>query len=572
MSLSLEFRETYAEQERYSSFMRWLGPRLRRIWGFGHFGLRCTKEWRAISGITQIGEEGNVITMGGIGGELNNGLRAERTEKTRPRWLGFSRLSTPISNTLKVLAGFIPALVTFLYTQEWWVLAWFGAPLWFLITGLRNIPQAILGGGGMWSRSLLRWNDYVSWTRVCDSLLYTGLSVPLLEYFIRVLLLEDGLGLTVKDHQFLVFSIIAGRTASTFRCTTSIGVPQGSHHRNLFRSLLAIPVSVFYNDVLALFLPFFTTADPLLILEPGAAIISKTASDTVAAIIEGLADWRNNRRLRYWDYETKLQRLFDCYAKLELAFPDQDILSLLSRPEEFTRLTSTEARSLQVESIINALDLMYFWLYQPCAQQTLTSILRTMTREERVIVAGRKGFCPASGRSASFSWTACSGAISPAPCPSTWTATKTISLHSTNAAPDSPTAIVRCSGAGGIYRIAFNKAGRLGEGNVSEKVPLSPKTCQHCSHLSPLAMTFVLAGSLEFSGVIQPNEPLQSRKGLPVWESFLKGAFSQARRSLPPPSGTSTDGEGILRSPYEDCRAGSRACPFPAVEKQKEVL
>ena len=392
VSLSLEFRETYAEQERYSSFMRWLGPRLRRIWGFGHFGLRCTKEWRAISGITQIGEEGNVITMGGIGGELNNGLRAERTEKTRPRWLGFSRLSTPISNTLKVLAGFIPALVTFLYTQEWWVLAWFGAPLWFLITGLRNIPQAILGGGGMWSRSLLRWNDYVSWTRVCDSLLYTGLSVPLLEYFIRVLLLEDGLGLTVKDHQFLVFSIIAGAN-SIYISLHNIyrGFPKEAIIGNLFRSLLAIPVSVFYNDVLALFLPFFTTADPLLILEPGAAIISKTASDTVAAIIEGLADWRNNRRLRYWDYETKLQRLFDCYAKLELAFPDQDILSLLSRPEEFTRLTSTEARSLQVESIINALDLMYFWLYQPCAQQTLTSILRTMTREERVIVARSQG-------------------------------------------------------------------------------------------------------------------------------------------------------------------------------------
>ena len=60
-------------------------------------------------------------------------------------------------------------------------------------------------------------------------------------------------------------------------------------------------------------------------------------------------------------------------------------------PRNFTRLTSTEARSLQVESIINALDLMYFWLYQPCAQQTLTSILRTMTREERVIVARSQG-------------------------------------------------------------------------------------------------------------------------------------------------------------------------------------
>ena len=200
------------------------------------------------------------------------------------------------------------------------------------------------------------------------------------------------LGLTVKDHQFLVFSIIAGAN-SIYISLHNIyrGFPKEAIIGNLFRSLLAIPVSVFYNDVLALFLPFFTTADPLLILEPGAAIISKTASDTVAAIIEGLADWRNNRQLRYWDYETKLQRLFDCYAKLELAFPDQDILSLLSRPEEFTRLTSTEARSLQVESIINALDLMYFWLYQPCAQQTLTSILRTMTREERVIVARSQG-------------------------------------------------------------------------------------------------------------------------------------------------------------------------------------
>ena len=119
--------------------------------------------------------------------------------------------------------------------------------------------------------------------------------------------------------------------------------------------------------------------------------------------------------------------------------------------------------------------------------------------------------------------------------------------------------------------LPLKKQGNWGKGTFLKKCPF-PQTCQRGSHLSPLAMTFVLAGSLEFSGVIQPNEPLQSRKGLPVWESFLKGAFSQARRSLPPPSGTSTDGEGILRSPYEDCQAGSRAYPFPAVEKQKEVL
>ena len=394
VALSLELRETYTEQERPSAFVRTIGPWLRHLWGFGHFGLHETKEWRAVSFATRIGEEGNVITMGGMAGEPTNGLNEEEhhEKNVHKRWLGLSNLSTPISNTLKVLAGFIPALLTFLYTQQWWVLAWFGAPLWFLITGLRNIPQAILGGGGIWSRSLLRWNDYVSWTRVCDSLLYTGLSVPLLEYFIRVLFLEDLMGLSVKEYPFLVFSVIAGAN-SVYISLHNIyrGFPKEAIIGNLFRSLLAIPVSVFYNELLRAILPFFTSVDPLLFLEPGAAIISKTASDTVAAIIEGLADWRNNRRLRYWDYDTKLQRLFDCYAKLELAFPDQDILSLLSRPEEFIRLTSGETRHLQVETIINALDLMYFWLYQPCAQQTLTSILRTMSREERVIVARSQG-------------------------------------------------------------------------------------------------------------------------------------------------------------------------------------
>ena len=79
-----------------------------------------------------------------------------------------------------------------------------------------------------------------------------------------MLLLEDGLGLTVKDHQFLVFSIIAGAN-SIYISLHNIyrGFPKEAIIGNLFRSLLAIPVSVFYNDVLALFLPFFTTADPL---------------------------------------------------------------------------------------------------------------------------------------------------------------------------------------------------------------------------------------------------------------------------------------------------------------------
>ncbi|MBR3880551.1 MAG: hypothetical protein IKJ34_03025, partial [Mailhella sp.] len=45
----------------------------------------------------------------------------------------------------------------------------------------------------------------------------------------------------------------------------------------------------------------------------------------------------------------------------------------------------------QVESIINALDLMYFWYYQPCARQSLFRILKDMTREERIVLARSQG-------------------------------------------------------------------------------------------------------------------------------------------------------------------------------------
>lgn len=143
-----------------------------------------------------------------------------------------------------------------------------------------------------------------------------------------------------------------------------------------------------YNTALYALLPLIISMPPEQILIPAAAIVSKFASDTVAGIIESMADKRNNYRLRSRDYETKLKQLFNCYARLELAFPDKDMLALLAQPREYIRFTSQEkARALQVESIVNALDLMYFWYYQPCAQQTLISMLRTMTKEELIVLA-----------------------------------------------------------------------------------------------------------------------------------------------------------------------------------------
>ena len=48
---------------------------------------------------------------------------------------------------------------------------------------------------------------------------------------------------------------------------------------------------------------------------------------------------------------------------------------------------TAEARGLERTIIINALDLMYFWMYQPRAATVLKDFIRRMTPEERTIFA-----------------------------------------------------------------------------------------------------------------------------------------------------------------------------------------
>lgn len=126
---------------------------------------------------------------------------------------------------------------------------------------MRNVAQAILAGGGIHKGSLLRWNNFVSWSRICDSLMYTGLSVVLLEWLIRCLLLEDLMGMTVDNHPLLVFSIIAGAN-SVYISAHNIyrGFPKAAIIGNLFRSALAIPMSILFNDILAFFRRFLRHA------------------------------------------------------------------------------------------------------------------------------------------------------------------------------------------------------------------------------------------------------------------------------------------------------------------------
>lgn len=388
VQVSLTQRESWSPSNRLSPAAALADRCIRALPGCKKFGFRHEREWLATAFTIRPSKKSNLITMGGIGGVADNGLRRvvpDCPQETKP---GLAYLNTRFSNMLKVLIGFIPAMLCFYFTQQWWLLVWFGAPIWFAITGLRNIAQAVLGGGGIRQSSLLRWNNYVDWTRICDSLMYTGLSVVLLEWLIRCVLLEKGFHLTLDEHPLLVFTIISTAN-SLYIASHNIfrGLQKEAVIGNLFRNFLAIPLSMIYYDLLYGLLTILAVADPILMLQPGAAIISKAASDTVAGIIEGFADGHTNRRLRYWDYTTKLNHLFNCYSRMELAFPDLDLLSLLSRPQDFIRVVSADRKDMTTAAIINALDLMYFWLYLPYAQQTLVSMLRTLSREERVILA-----------------------------------------------------------------------------------------------------------------------------------------------------------------------------------------
>jgi hypothetical protein len=361
-------------------------PRLiRKLPGCRRFGHRRVQTWLSHSSTAKVEDASNIMLLGGSIADSQKLRAAVPDEEKRTPESPY--LNTKLANTLKVLAGLIPAFLSFQYTQDWWLLAWFGALCFFAITGFRNIVQSVVGGRGLFHTTLLRWNDYVSWTRLCDSLMYTGFSVPLLELLIRSMILEQAFGLSVETQPVLMYTIISA-VNGFYICAHNLyrGLPKEAAIANIFRSVLAVPVSILYDLIAYKALVVCGVAEPYAILQPGAAITSKMASDTVAALIEGFADRQTNMRMRHWDYTTKLARVFDAYARLELLFPEKDVLSMLRTPADFLKMLAEEASGTETTLIINALDLMHFWLYLPRAQDTLRHLVRQMSQEERVIL------------------------------------------------------------------------------------------------------------------------------------------------------------------------------------------
>ena len=354
----------------------WLGERTCVEWD----------DWILDEFKVQPGKPGNIATLGGLSQDSSlstDFLKPKRKEKLDRR---YHFLNTNLKNSLKVLIGFIPAFLTFSLTKDWWLLAYFGAVIWFGITGFRNILQSVLGGGGLSRSPLLPWNSLVSWSRIADSLLYTGFSVPLLDYLVKNLLLAKYLGITTATNPIMLYAVmglangiyISGH--NTFR-----GLPRSAAVGNFFRSILAIPLAVLLNSMFGALIGFAGVVDVSGVLQKWAAIISKLASDCVAAGIEGLADRQVNIRARMRDYQTKIAQLFAVFSRLDLLFPEEDVLEILQSPKIMIETLTYEAAEQERLIIVNALDLMYFWMYQPRARRALASIVHSMTREEWLI-------------------------------------------------------------------------------------------------------------------------------------------------------------------------------------------
>jgi hypothetical protein len=347
-------------------------------------------DWLVQTHLTRIDTAGNIVTLGGISERPGNGLRLEcnPASERRPRISPFY-LNSKVNNGLKILMGFVPAFLSFYLTNSWWVLAYLGAFIWFGITGIRNILQSVLGGGGIGRSPLLRWNDYVSWVRISDSLLFTGFSVPLLDYLVKTLLLDRLMGITTATNPIALYTFMAvanGIYLSTHNLFR--GLPRGAVYGNFFRSILSIPIAILLNMLIGFLLGLFGVVGIEGHLQKWAAVISKGASDTMAGVIEGTADRFTNIQTRIKDYADTLSQIFDTYGQLEALLPELGVWETLDAIDKDRIQTNADAKDLEKRIVIGALDLLYFWMYQPRARTTLKYLSKTLSDEEKRILAG----------------------------------------------------------------------------------------------------------------------------------------------------------------------------------------
>ncbi|WP_419783641.1 hypothetical protein [Maridesulfovibrio sp.] len=347
---------------------------------------RKEKKWEISNYRIEHGQCGNISPLGGLSQNTGNGLslirqKPDTENKTEPQYI-----NSTLKNILKIIIGFIPAFLTFYLTKDWWVLAWLGGLIWFSITGFRNIIQSILGGGGLKRSPYLVWSDFINWNRIADSLLFTGFSVPLLDWLCKSMVLDGLFDINVTTNPTMLYTIMA-ITNGIYITSHNImrELPKEAAFGNFFRSIISIPIAIVFSYTISALLYICGVPEIDMLIQQWAAVISKLASDFAAGFLEGMADRKENITARSWDYEEKIRQVLDFFSEMEVRFPNKDLLSLLENPAEFIKLC--RRRGVCDDSILmaNALDLLYLRMYQPRAKEALQQAIKGMSKNEKNI-------------------------------------------------------------------------------------------------------------------------------------------------------------------------------------------
>lgn len=337
-------------------------------------------QWQCSDPADAMGSEGNIISLG--------------VRKAPPRrrifflpWgkleEDYHYLNSNLKIFLKILVGFTAAFLTFFLSGSWWVLAWFGAPIWLGITLTRNVIQFRIASGTFRSAPLLKWKEFISWQRISDSLFFTGLSVPLLDLVVKNLIMRQLFGITTENNPMLLYSTMGLANGLYITAHNLLrALPGQAILGNWLRVPMAIPIAFAINGVLGALLSACGIQGWEGVLQQWAAVISKFSSDCVGGVVEALADRSLYLRSRLGDFKRKQQDLFKLVADLELTAPDTELPKLLSANTLFERSKVRET-TLIGRVYLNALDLMYFWMRQPRAPGVITRIISSATPEER---------------------------------------------------------------------------------------------------------------------------------------------------------------------------------------------
>ena len=362
---------------------------IRHLPGFNLIGHTRQADWLLQSHLTRMADTPNVVSLSGMALNGGNGFCLENKKASQPPRASFFYLNSTLRNILKIAVGFVPAFLSFYLTNQWWVLAYLGAFIWFGITGVRNIVQSVLGGGGFRRSPLLGWNEYVSWERISDSLLFTGFSVPLLDVLVKTMLLDSLLGINTVTNPIALYTVMAVANGiylsshNLFR-----GLPRAAVYGNFFRSVLSIPIAIAMNTLIGMLLGGLGVVGIQEILQKWAAVISKGASDIVAGVIEGTADRFTNIQTRFKDYADTLSQLFSIYGRLEALQPELKVWETLDAIESNRIEPGSDAKDLEKLIVVGCLDLLYFWMYQPRGRTALKYIVETLSDEEKRIFIG----------------------------------------------------------------------------------------------------------------------------------------------------------------------------------------